>query len=102
MDDLQVEPEAGYTFIILDLFPYRGKLKTKSSAKDLKQMARDLVLGPGLAAQPAMKAFRVALVEYSQRDDYGAPVLTSIKPLASFEGSVDVKGELKFKAKKGK
>lgn len=94
---ISVAAAKGYTRILVDLFPYQAERKKLGAAFSYKAVAEDLVKGPALASQPKLKAFKVDIVEYSQRDDYALPVFSSLKALWHGEGARSAKGEISFK-----
>ena len=97
--DCLFTPKPAYVHVILDLFPYREALK--ASGLGLTQVAQALADGPVAAKHPKAKAVKVALVEYPERDDYGAPRWDKVVVLGKFEGPKKGKGfDLKPAAKK--
>lgn len=82
--------------ILADIFPNQKERLALGDKFDPQALALALVQGPGKAKDPKLKAFRVDIVEYSQRDDYGLPVFSSMKPFYSVKGKVDRKGKVSF------
>jgi hypothetical protein len=94
---LSVKPADGYVRIMIDLFPYRAQRTALGDKFSFKALAEALVKGPALASQPKMRAFKVDIAEYTQRDDYALPVFSSYKPLWHAEGRYDPKHGVSFK-----
>jgi hypothetical protein len=74
--DLIVTKKETYVHILLDLFPYQSRLK--DGAKAYAPLAEALVTEVR-QRQPEAKKFKVDLVEFKDRDEYDAPVWSSVK-----------------------
>jgi hypothetical protein len=84
--DLSLTQKAGYVYVLFDAFPYRDALKLDTPKPEpLEPVLRGLASGPVLSRWPATKLVKVDVVEFSERDDYGAPRWDSIKRLGKFE-----------------
>lgn len=95
-DLIAVTAEKGFTRILVDLYPVRKQREAQGAKFDPKAFAAALVKGPVLQAQPGLKAFRIHLVEYTERDDYALPVFSSMKVLWEGKGEMK-KGKLTLK-----
>jgi hypothetical protein len=75
--DMIVTKNEGFTHILIDLFPYRDEVKpdhdsylslAKAAAKEVQRRQA-----------PRVKFFKVDLVEFKDRDEYDAPIWSSVK-----------------------
>jgi len=83
--DILASKKQGYGHVLWDAFPVKEQLKAEPLS--LSAAAEALALGPGLAKMPEATRFKVDIVEFPERDDYGAPRWESIRVLAKFEVS---------------
>ena len=86
-----VTPKPGYVHLLWNAFPYQAAIKGAGKAFSFEAAATDLAKGPGLEASPKAKVFRVDLVEFPEKDNYGAPRWDKIQFLGKFE--VTLKGK---------
>ena len=94
-DLISVKAEEGVVRVLVDLYPSQAARQKLGAQFKLKDLAKALLKGPVFKQQPKMGAFKLYLVEYSQRDDYGQPVYSSMKPLWQAEGKLS-KGTISF------
>jgi hypothetical protein len=95
---MKEKPEGAY--LLWDAFPYRQSLKGKGE-KALRDVVQGLVDGPLLARFPKASKVKADVVEYSERDNCGAPVWDKVTVLSRFEGKV-VKKKARLKQTKGR
>jgi hypothetical protein len=98
--DILASKKQGYGHVLWDAFPLREELKAKPVS--LSAAAQALALGPGLAKMPEATRFKIDIVEFPERDDYGAPRWESIKVLGKFEVSKAGKAWLVKDSRAGK
>ena len=84
--NLSLTQKAGYVYVLFDAFPYRDALKLDTpNPAPLEPVVKTIAAGPVLARWPATKLVKMDVVEFSEKDDYGAPRWDSIKRLGKFE-----------------
>jgi hypothetical protein len=87
--DLLFTPKAEYVHVIFDAFPYRAKIAALGKGTTLQQVAKELAQKVVFARYPTVKKSKIVIVEYSERDDYGAPVWESVVRLGEYEAKRD-------------
>ena len=93
LSDLSISLKGDHVHLLFDAFPYRGQLQTDTAqARPLSPVVESLIAGPLLSRFPSAGLVKVDVVEFSQRDDYGAPRWDSIRRLAKFEASISKAG----------
>jgi hypothetical protein len=88
--DINFTPKKDYIFTIFDLFPYRDQLA--KTPVGLPKLAQGLADGFLLSKFPDTKKAKIVLLEYPDRDDYGAPRWDTVKVLARFSANLEPKG----------
>ena len=84
--DVSLTLKATYVHVLFDAFPYRNDLQVDSpSPKPLEPVVKALVEGFVLTRLPGTKLVKVDVVEFTDRDDYGAARWDTIKRLGKFE-----------------
>jgi hypothetical protein len=84
--DVSLTQKTTYVHVLFDAFPYRDDLQLDSPVpKHLEPVVKALVVGFVLKRLPATKLVKVDVVEFTERDEYGAPRWDTIKLLAKFE-----------------
>lgn len=96
---LQLTEKPGYVYALLDLFPFRDQVK--GDAARLERLAKALANGMVAERYPAAAAVKVALVEFPENDNYGAPMWSKVVVLARYYGERSGKG-FKLLPDKGK
>lgn len=81
--DIIITKKKGYIHLLWDAFPASVALKALTGTAEAGRLAvlDDLVRGPVTKADPDVPKVRADVVEFPLRDDYGAPVWSSIKRL---------------------
>jgi len=90
-DDLIMTLKGTTLYLLWDAFPYNADLPNPLSVGALGRMAEDLVSGFALKKHPKVRRFRVTILEFTDRDSYGAPRYDLTKTLGRFEISLDAK-----------
>jgi hypothetical protein len=84
--DVSLTRKRAYVHVLFDAFPYRDDLLVDSpNPKPLEPVVKALVEGFVLTRLPATKLVKVDVVEFTDRDDYGAARWDAIKRLGKFE-----------------
>jgi hypothetical protein len=71
--------------VIVDAFPYRDAIKARGKAFSWLEFAKSLAKDTLLRRYPKAQRAVIDVVEYPQRDDYGAPRWDSVVRLGAFE-----------------
>lgn len=96
--DWTFTPKDGYVHAILDLIPYKEAM-AKSGLKQEK-LAQALLDGPLAEKYPDAVKVKLVLLEYPERDNYGAPRWDKVKVVARYEASKKKKSFVLKAAKK--
>jgi hypothetical protein len=84
--DVSLTLRPTYVHMLFDAFPYRDDLQVDShKPKPLEPVVEALVQGFVLARLPGTKLVKVDVVEFTDRDSYGAPNWDVVKRLGRFE-----------------
>lgn len=78
--DFIITRKKGYVHLLWDAFPYRGP-----AAPDVQAVVADLLAGPVAKKFPKAVKVKVDVVEFPDRDEYGAPRWESIRRVAAFQ-----------------
>jgi hypothetical protein len=95
LSDVLLTPKPGYVHMLFDAYPYRDDIPKDGMDQVLKTIAKDLVKDPLLVKFPKTTKVKADMVQFSQRDDYGAPRWDSVTKLAHYEISLK-KGKVKI------
>ena len=83
-EDMSATDKGAYVYIMADLFPYRDALKAAGKAALPARLAVDLIRDHFSALFPKAPYFKVAVVEFPERDEYDAPRWDKIQVLGRF------------------
>ena len=83
-DQILITPKPGYVHMIWDAFPNHAAIQNAGKAFNFEAAALDLAKGPGLAASPGAKVFKVDIMELSEKDSYGNPQWDKVSFLGRF------------------
>jgi hypothetical protein len=81
-EDVMVTPKQGYVHVLIDLFPYHDRLKSMDD-KGWQALALSAARDCAALKHPGNKV-KVDVVEFKERDTYGAPVWSSVKVLGKY------------------
>lgn len=91
--DVSLTLKPTYVHVLFDAFPYRDDLQVDTPRpKPLAPVVKALVEGFVLTRLPATKLVKVDVVEFPERDDYGAPRWDTVKRLGKFEVKISRRG----------
>jgi hypothetical protein len=84
--DVSLTQKTTYVHVLFDAFPYRDALRLDSpEPATLDPVVKALVEGIVLKRLPATKEAKVDVVEFLDRDEYGAPRWDSVKWVGKYE-----------------
>ncbi len=84
-NDMRATDKADYIYVMADLFPYRTSLPMGGKKPGLRKLATELISNHYGLLYPKASFFKVALVEFPERDEYDAPRWDKIKVLGTFK-----------------
>jgi hypothetical protein len=88
--DLILSGKPSTLFLLWDAFPYRDALHDGDPAQRLA-VVKDLIDGYALKRNPQALRVKVTVVEFTERDSYGAPRYDQVHVLQTFVADVDPK-----------
>jgi hypothetical protein len=92
--DLLVTPKNEYVHVIFDAYPYRSQIKKAGKGFAWRRAVKDLAETVVFKRNPQMSRAKIVIVEYSERDDYGAPVWETVQKLGEFEVRLQKNGDI--------
>jgi hypothetical protein len=81
--DVLFTQKPDYVHVLVDVYPYRDVLNTTDRA-GMSELALDVVKSCTASKYPSAKLVKLDLVEFLERDSYGAPVWSSVQVLGKF------------------
>lgn len=72
-NEFSVAPRDAYIHVVWDSSADRGAIKAAGKSFSLPAAALDLARSAGVAGDSAKQEYKVDVVEFPERDDYGAP-----------------------------
>lgn len=95
LDDVIITPKAGYAHLLWDLFPYHDAVAAAAKAKSQPEADFRALVVKGLAQAlvpakaPKVKLVKADVVEFTERDEYGAPRWSSVKKVQKLQVTLE-------------